>query len=402
MTTTLRTSGREIDSVRPYTLGRGRFSRIFLGLGVAGLVLSMVGYFLEPERFYYSYLTAFAYWTTLTLGALFFTMLHHVTGAKWSVVLRRGAEALSMSLPWLFIFFLPIIAGIHPLYHWSHADAVAHDPILEAKASYLNTTFFIIRGIMYFGIWSALALLLNKHSLAQDQDGDEAHTVRLRQVSAVGIVLFALTVTFAAFDWLMSLDPHWYSTIFGVFLFVSGFLVATACLTVFYVFFRKQGILADTVGIRHIQDLGRLLFAFTVFWAYIGGSQYFLIWYANIPEETVFYLHRWEGGWKLVSLLIIILHFLVPFAALTFFASKRNTRVLGVVAGLLMAMHYVNIYWLVIPTIAATDAMFSWIDLATLVGMGGILMWLFLERFRRNPVIPLHDPDLPESIKVDS
>ncbi|UCD36874.1 MAG: hypothetical protein JSW54_08515 [Fidelibacterota bacterium] len=398
MTPVQHSGSREIDSNRPYSLEKSPLSRILLGIGIAGLVLSLIGYFLEPGRFYFSYLTAFAYWTTLTLGALFFTMLHHATGAKWSVVLRRGAEALSMNLPWLFIFFLPVLAGIHSLYHWSHADAVAHDPILQAKASYLNTAFFIVRGIVYFAVWSALALLLNRHSLAQDQDGEEVHTRRLRQVGAVGIVLFALTMTFAAFDWLMSLDPHWYSTIFGVFVFVSGFLVAVACLTVFYVFFRKQGILADTVGISHFQDLGRLLFAFTVFWAYIGGSQYFLIWYANIPEETVFYLHRWAGGWRLVSLLIIILHFLVPFIALIFFASKRNTRLLGVVAGLLMVMHYINIYWLVMPTVAATDAVISWVDLVTLVGMGGILMWLFLERFRRNPVIPLQDPDLSESI----
>ncbi|UCH10609.1 MAG: hypothetical protein JSU61_01560 [Fidelibacterota bacterium] len=402
MTDTKHRSSQEIDPNRPYSLERDRFSRIFLGLGIAGLVLSLLGYFLEPERFYFSYLAAFAYWTTLTLGALFFTMLHHVTGARWSVVLRRGAEALTMNLPWLFISFLPVIVGIHTLYHWSHADAVAHDSILEAKSSYLNTTFFVARGVLYFGIWTALAFLLNRHSLAQDQDGAEARTILLRRISAVGIAAFALTMTFAAVDWLMSLDPHWYSTIFGVFLFVSGFLVATAFLTLFYVLSRKRGILAGTVGIKHFQDLGRLLFAFTVFWAYIGGSQYFLIWYANIPEETVFFLHRWEGGWKSVSLLIVFLHFLVPFTALIFFASKRNKMLLGAVATLLMVMHYVNMYWLVMPTVTASSAMISWVDITTLMGMGGILVWLFLERFRRNPVIPLRDPDLSESLAYHS
>ncbi|MFC1483743.1 hypothetical protein ACFL6Q_01680 [Candidatus Neomarinimicrobiota bacterium] len=375
--------------------GLQRLSRVpgyLFTAGAVGLILSLVGYFVAADRFYFSWLTAFSYWTTLSLGALFFVMLHHVTGAKWSVALRRGAEALGMNLPWLLLFFVPVLLGMHTLYHWSHADAVAHDAVLQSKSAYLNPGFFTIRGVAYFLIWIALAWLLYRISIIQDQEGGWTHIEKLRKVSAPGLVLFAFSVTFAAFDWLMSLDPHWYSTIFGVFLFVSGFLVAIAFLTVFYILAQKWGLVRQFVNGEHFHDLGRLMFAFTVFWAYIGGSQYFLIWYANVPEETSWFLHRWDGGWRVVSLCIVFLHFLVPFAALIFHAAKQNRRMLTLVGSVLLVMHYVNMYWLVMPTLAHGTAALSWIDIAAFIGMGGILLGLFLRRFLRHPVVPVGDP----------
>ena len=372
--------------------GLSRLNWYLFAVGGLGLILSLVGYLVESERFYFSWLTAFTYWTTLTLGALFFVMLHHITGAKWSIAIRRGAEAIGMNLPWLLVFFVPVLLGIHTLYHWSHADAVAHDAILQSKSSYLNPDFFIIRGVIYFLIWIGLAVLLYRSSIQQDEDGGWAHIERMRRLSAPGLVLFAFSVTFAAFDWLMSLDPHWYSTIFGVLVFVSGFLVAIAFLTVFYIFIRNMGLATEYVNGEHFHDLGRMMFAFTVFWAYIGGSQYFLIWYANIPEETIWYLHRWSGGWKVVSLLIILLHFVVPFVALIFHVTKQNRRMLTVVGLILLVMHYVNMYWLVMPTISHTKAALSWIDISAVVGMGGILLGLFLRRFLKHPMVPIGDP----------
>jgi hypothetical protein len=369
-----------------------RYSRYLFIAGGAGLVLSLAGYFAATERFYFSWLTAFAYWTTLSLGALFFVMLHHVTGAKWSVAIRRGAEAISTNLPWLLIFFIPVLLGMHTLYHWSHADAVAHDAILQSKSGYLNAGFFAIRGVVYFLIWIGLVFLLYRNSILQDQEGGWMRTERLRKISAPGLVLFAFSITFAAFDWLMSLNPHWYSTIFGVFLFVSGFLVAIAFLAVFYIFLRKGGLATEYVNGEHFHDLGRLMFAFTVFWAYIGGSQYFLIWYANIPEETSWFLYRWSGGWKTVSLLIIGFHFVVPFVALVFHVAKQNRRMLAVVGVILLAMHYVNMYWLIMPTLAPAKAGLSWIDITTFVGIGGILLGLFLRRFLGHPIVPIGDP----------
>ncbi|MBI5647685.1 MAG: hypothetical protein HY962_12210 [Ignavibacteriae bacterium] len=378
---------------------KGRFGMIALGVGIAGAALSAVGAFVDSSRFFLSYQVAFVYWVTLALGGLFFTMLQHATGAVWSVVVRRGSEALAMTLPLLFVFFLPMIGGIHSLFHWSHADAVAQNAALQGKAGYLNTGFFIGRAVLYFAVWTVLAWLLNKHSKAQDSTGAASHSVSLRNISAGGLFLFAFTLTFAAFDWLMSLDPHWYSTIFGVYVFVGGFLASIAFLIVFYLRLRDRGVLTDAVGMEHFHDFGRLLFAFTVFWAYIGGSQYFLIWYANIPEETVWYLNRWDASsWRMVSILLIALHFAVPFITLAFYAAKRNLSVLRIMALLLLVMHYVDMYWLVMPSHAKDGVHVSWMDVTTMMAIGGFVLWFFHERFAKSSLLPLQDPKLQDSI----
>ena len=376
---------------------KGRFGSIALVVGVAGLVLTLAGLFIDKEQFFYSYHVAFAYWITIALGMLFFTLLHHVTGAVWSIVLRRASEAMIMTLPVLFIFFLPMLFGSHTLFHWTHAEAVAEDHLLQWKSGYLNLTFFIIRAVLFFGIWTALAYFLNKYSLAQDRDGAPGNQARMRKLSAVGMFLYAFSSTFAAFDWLMSMNPHWYSTMFGVYIFVGGFLASLTFMTVFYQHLKGRGVLADAVTIDHYHDLGRMIFAFTVFWAYIGGSQYFLIWYANIPEETVWFLQRWENGWKPVSMLLILLHFAVPFITLAFYAMKRNLVVLRVIATLLVVMHYVDMYWLIMPN-RDGGLHLSWMDLTAVAGIGGIILWMFYTRFAKHPLVPVRDPKLADSL----
>ena len=378
---------------------KGRFGTIALIVGIAGLALSAAGYVFDAGRFFFSWHVAFAYWVTLALGALFFTLLQHVTGAVWSIVVRRVSEAMSTTLPWLALFFIPVLLGAGTLFHWSHADVMASDAVLARKAGYLNLGFFAVRGVLYFAIWTALAWLLNRHSLAQDASGDPARTLSLRKISAGGMFFFAFSITFAAFDWLMSLDPHWYSTIFGVYVFVGGFLVSMAFMTLFLLHLKGRGILADTVTIEHYHDLGRLLFAFSVFWAYIGGSQYFLIWYANIPEETSWFLARWDAdSWRMLSLCLIAFHFAVPFLVLVFHAAKRNLTVLRSIAALLMVMHYVDMYWLVMPTMSAESVQPSWMDATTVFGIGGIVVWLFYRRFASHPIVPKGDPRLQDSI----
>jgi hypothetical protein len=374
---------------------KGKFGTIALAVGIAGLALSAVGYFVDADRFFHSYHTAFSYWVTLALGALFFTMLQHVTGAVWSVVVRRASEAMSMTLPWLFLFFVPVLLGAGKLFHWTHPDPA--DAVLARKAPYLNLGFFAVRAVVFFAIWTVLAWLLNKRSLAQDADGDGRHTLALRKISAAGMFLFAFSSTFAAFDWLMSIDAHWYSTIFGVYVFVGGFLVSMAFMTLFYLYLKSRGVLAETVTTEHYHDLGRFLFAFAVFWAYIGGSQYFLIWYANIPEETAWFLARWDArSWRLISQALIGLHFGVPFLVLAFYVAKRNLTVLKLIAALLMVMHYVDMYWLVMP-VYMPYARPSWMDLTTVCGIGGIVLWLFYTRFAKHPVVPVRDPRLQDS-----
>ncbi len=382
-----------------FTLSRtGSLQRIFLVSGVIGLALSVVAWFADSQHLYQSYLVAFAFWTTLALGMLFFTMLHHVTGAVWGLVIRRSSEAMMTVFPLLLLFFIPVVIGSHDLFHWTHEEAVREDFLLQWKAPYLNFTFFVVRGVLFFAVWIALAVFLNRYSLAQDTGADPGAARRMRYLSAAGIVLYAISSTFAAFDWLMSLEPHWYSTIFGVYIFVGGFLAALTFMTLFFLFLRSKGAMGNVVTREHYHDLGRMIFAFTVFWAYIAGSQYFLIWYANIPEETSWFLTRWNDGWKTVSLVIIIFHFAVPFVVLVFHSTKQNLKVLGTVAGILLVMHYVDMYWIVMPNFTE-NVQLSWMDLVTFVGIGGLVMWRFIIRYARSPLVPVKDPKLRQSIE---
>ncbi len=387
-----------IDTTTYRFTDKGRFGVIALAAGVAGTVLTIVGYFVDSQQFFTSWLMSFATWTTIALGALFFVMLQHATGAVWSVVTRRAAEAMTQTFPLLLVLFIPVILGAHSLYHWSHEDAVASDHILTWKAPYLNIAFFSIRGVVFFAIWIVLGWMLTRHSLRQDVDGDASHTVSLRKISAAGLFFFAFSITFAAFDWLMSLEPHWYSTIFGVYVFAGGFLAALACMSLFFQWLGKGGMLTKEVSIEHHHDFGRLLFAFTVFWAYIGGSQYYLIWYANIPEETVWFLSRWDNGWWVVSVALIFLRFAVPFGTLIFYKAKRNLSVMRAVTILMVLMHAVDMYWLVMPTFREGSPMPSWMDFTALVGIGGLVLWLFWLRYTAHAVVPFKDPKFHDSV----
>ncbi|MBC8401557.1 MAG: hypothetical protein H8E14_08725 [Candidatus Marinimicrobia bacterium] len=379
----------------------GAFQKRALIIGIAALLLSAIGLFTNAEQFYFSYLTAFIYWFTIAIGGLFFTLLGHITGAVWSIVLRRIAEALGLLLLPLAILFIPILFGMHELFHWSNAEAVAHDALLQKKAGYLNLPFFIIRAVFYFTLWFFLTRILYKNSLQQDRATDgTALAEKLRRISAPGTILFALTLTFASFDWVMSIDAHWFSTMFGVYIFSGSYLVVIAFLIILLQYFRRQRILINVVTGEHFHDLGRLLYTFVIFWAYIAGAQYFLIWYANIPEETVWYLHRWQGSWKYVSLFIIAFHFVIPFFTLLFRAAKRNQLLLGIMAGLILVMHWFDLYWLIMPSLHRHNAHFSWLDVTTLVGIGGVFISLLIRQLARQPVVSVGDPRLRDSIDL--
>jgi hypothetical protein len=365
-------------------------------VGVAGLVLSLTGLFMDRQQFFQAYLTAFTFLTTISLGGLFFVMIHHVTGAYWGTVLRRVAENLANTLPLMGLFMLPLFLGLHDLFHWTHEDAVAGDQILQGKAPYLNVGFFILRSIIYFAVWSWLATGLRKLSLAQDKG--ENTLANMRRKAAGGIVLYAITVTGFAFDWIMSLDPHWYSTIFGVYVFSGGFWAALGLLSVLASMLKKSGA-GHLVTIEHTHDLGKFMFAFTAWWAYIGGSQYFLIWYGNIPEETLWYIHRWEHGWKGVSLFLIAFHFIVPFITLAFRAAKRVPSLIFGLAALFLVMHYVDHFWLIGPNFNENHLHISWMHLTALLGMGGTYFWWFFRSSAKDPVIVINDPELEKSAR---
>ena len=375
-----------------------RNRNIFLIIGSIGLIISFIGAFLKPDLFYSSYLVSFVFWLSIALGSLFLLVLHYLTGAVWSVVLRRLFEHLTSVIPLFLILFIPVIFGIHHLFEWSHTEIVKNDALLTHKSAFLNAPFFIIRSLVYFVIWSFTALFFFKLSLKQDQTGDSSILTTLRRTSPPAIILFALTLTFASFDWLMSLEAHWYSTIFGVYIFSGATVGALAGMIILVLFLHKNNMLKNTITVEHYHDLGKLLFTFTVFWAYMAFSQYFLIWYANIPEETIWYQHRWIGSWKIISLLLVFGHFVVPFFTLLIRAMKRSAGFILFISLWMLFMHWIDIYWIIMPTFSHHGFHLTLFDLSCFIGIGGLSIWFILSQIGKYPLVPIKDPNLEKSI----
>ena len=349
-----------------------------------------------------TYLVTFAFFLSISLGGLFFVLLEHCTRAGWSVVARRVAEAVAANVWVMAILVIPVVLGMDHLYHWTDAAAVAHDPLLEAKVGFLNPTFFMIRLAIYFLIWGALATFLHRTSVAQDASGDPALTLRMERVSAPGMVLFALSLNFAAFDLLMSLDPHWFSTIFGVYYFAASVVAFFAVMPKIIYGLQMRGILKNAITVEHYHDFGKLLFAFVVFWAYIAFSQYMLIWYANVPEETEWFLKRQTGEWTTVSLLLIFGHFVLPFLLLVSRFIKRRPLLLAITGGFVAAMCWVDMYWLVIPEFSPGIARFGLLDILCFLGMNGVWSAAVVWRLSRHSAIAEKDPRLEESLVFES
>jgi hypothetical protein len=379
--------------------------RVLALVGAAALVLSLALAAASPDgwrRFFFAYLLNFAFVLSLALGALYFVILHHLTHAGWSVVVRRVSEAVSATLPFLALLFIPVLLGLHDLYPWSQAAVVARDHALQGKAAYLNVPFFAARWVVYFAIWSVTALYFFRCSLQQDSSGDAMLTVRMQRRAAPAMVLFGVTLTFASIDLLMSLDPHWYSTIFGVYYFAGGVVGIYALLTVLLFALQRSGFLRKAVTVEHYHDLGKLLFGFVVFWAYIGFSQYMLIWYANIPEETRWLAQRQENGWVWVGLVLVFGHFLLPFVVLISRGPKRRPRMLAVAAAWLLLMHWVDLYWLVAPAGSPGSPLPHLLDLTLLVGLGSLLLAAAAFMVRGRSLVPERDPRIEESLAFEN
>lgn len=369
-----------------------------LGLGGSLALGAAVGW----DRFLQAYLVNYAFVLSLSLGALFFVLIQHVTGATWSVVVRRLAEAIAANLPWLGLLALPILFGLRSLYPWSDPAHAAHDPLLAAKAPYLNATFFTVRLAIYFLVWTWLALHYFRHSVAQDATGELRHTHAMQRLSGPGLVLFAVTVSFASFDLLMSLNPHWFSTIFGVYFFAGSALGSFALLALWARMLQARGLLTRAITREHYHDLGKLVFAFIVFWAYIAFSQYMLIWYANIPEETTWYLARQTGSWTAVTVLLLFGHFFLPFLALISRTPKRRSLLLLPGALWVLLMHWVDLYWLVMPGFSPGRLPLHLLDLTLFIGFAGLTMALVLWRLRRRSIVPERDPRLAASLEFEN
>ncbi len=389
--------------------------RLAAGAAVVGLAGLAAGVAVGPnvgwDVFFRSYLLNYCFVLSLALGALFFVMLQHLTRAGWSVALRRVAEFVAGALPWLALLFLPllipVLQGRPGVYKWSSPDVVAGDPLLQAKAAWLNPAFFTVRCVVYFVVWSLLAVVFVRDSVRQDATGDVGHTRRLEWWSAPGMLLFALTVTFFSFDALMSLNPHWYSTIFGVYFFSGAVVGFFALLALLVTGVQRAGALTASVTVEHYHDLGKLMFGFVVFWAYIAFSQYMLQWYANLPEETAWYFARQnDPWWRGVSLLLLLGHFVAPFLALISRFPKRRPGLLVPAALWLLAMHWLDLYYLVTPRPLGASyvpaAPLHWTDLALFVGLGGLFLAAVVRPMGRHALLPERDPRLGEALTFEN
>jgi hypothetical protein len=399
---------RERVAVRPEeaTIPPGhswnRLPVIGAGAAVLGILACAILGAGNPKQFFFSWLVAFLFFLSLGLGALFFVLTQYAAQAGWGIVLRRIAETTFVTLPVMAVLFLPLLFGLHDLFEWSHADAAEHDALLRWKAPYLNVPFFLIRAAIYFGSWSFMAILYYRGSRGQDVTGDHAVSARLRRLAGPAIIVFALTQSFASVDWIMSLTPHWYSTMFGVYFFAGSFVGFIALLSVVAPAMRGAGLLNTVISAEHLQDVGKLLFAFTVFWAYIAFSQFFLVWYANLPEETTWFKARLEGSWMTVSLFLMAGHFVAPFFYLMGRAVKRRGPTLAVGGAWLLVMHYLDLYWQVMPTLHPEGFRPSVLDVAALVAIGGCFVAAASWLMRRQALVPLRDPRLAESLAFEN
>ncbi len=398
------------DLKLPETSGWNKVPLIGALLGVAGIgAAAAMGW--TSGRFAFAYLTAYMYWLSIALGGLFFVIIQFAARAGWSVLVRRVAENIAATMPLFAILFIPILLNMEHLYHhWLHPDP--NDAVLAHKAGYLNKTFFLIRAALYFVTWVGLALFFHSQSTRQDQDGDIRHTSKMQMMSYPAIALFGLSITFAAIDWIKTIDPHWFSTMWGVYYFSGAVLGFFAIFGLLTVLMTREGndLFHGTVTVEHRHDIGKFTFGFVVFWTYIAFSQYFLIWYASIPEETVWFKHHLAGNWETVGYVLIGGHFILPFLFLMSRHIKRNRTFYTMGAVWLLFMHWVDLYWNIMPMFVPHGApadyhshfALSPEDILAFVGVGGLFFAAFAFMLRRQAIVPIRDPRLGESLRFEN
>ncbi len=412
------------DTVQRFR-GGGRLLLWSLVVGIACLALVLLGAIADPRQAAFSYLMAFIFWHTLAFGGLIHLMIQHAINASWAVVVRRIAEGTAATFPILVVLLLPLIAGMHELYPWVRPpDGLEGAPERLARMihrrAYLNLPFFYLRAAAYFAIWIAISWLLQRWTLRQialapggteagmsggkgsgKGSGKGANALsgeaavlarRQRSLSALALPLVAFTITFAAIDWVMSLEPDWFSTVFGVYYFTGATLAFLALLVPVSLLLQRQGYLTGIVTISHYHALGKLLLVFVIFWGYIAFVQYLLIWIGDIPREVGWLVIRSRGSWAFAAALLIIGHFAIPFFALLSWRLKRRPAALAAVSGWVLVMHFVDIYWMVMPALHRGGVVPHWLDLAAFLGIGGVALAYGVWRFRGKPLAPVGDP----------
>jgi hypothetical protein len=373
----------ELESVRSLSLFVGC---IALGLCVAGGMFS-------HEQFFRSYLVAYLFWLGIALGCLPIVMLYHLTGGRWGAAVRRLLESGMRTLPWMAILFLPLLPGIPSLYAWARPWEVAGDAILQHQHLYLNVPFFIVRTAIYFFVWNLLAFYLNKWSSEQDRTGDAQLMRRFQLLSGPGLVAYGLTVTFAAVDWAMSLDAHWFSTIYGMLFMTAQVLSAFAFAIPILAVVAHRNVVPGALTPDHFHDLGNLMLTFVMLWAYISFSQFLIIWAGNLTDEIPWYFRRTQNGWQWLAIALILFHFFVPFLLLLARSAKRNRLVLSGIALAVMFMSLVDMFWLIVPAFSPAHVTIHWPDVSAVIGIGGIWVSVYARALKSNPLFPLHDPN---------
>lgn len=370
-----------------------RIQRNALLVGVVGLIIAAGGAAMNLQLFFQAYLLGYVYWMHLALGCLAVLLIHQLTGGQWGFTIRRFLETAAMTVPAMIILFIPILIGMPWLYPWTNPAVVAESHLLSYKAGWwLNVPFFVGRTILYFVIWGVIAYLLNKWSLQQDETGDPIISTRLKNLSAVGIIFTVLAMTFAAFDWMMSTSPTWYSSMYGV-IFMAGsaiMAIAVAILFTRYMSTRDER-LGKYATIYKFNDLGNFMLAFISFWAYVSFSQYLITWSTNIPETITWYVYRSQGGWQYPAMILMVFGFFIPFFLLLSRKNKRNITLLVGLSLFMLLMRFVDLYWILMPSFYTQGFYFNWMTIFTVLGVGGLWVWIFLRYLKGKALLPLQD-----------
>jgi hypothetical protein len=354
------------------------------------------------RHFYHAYLLNWVFLLSLSLGALWFVPLQHLTRSSWSTVVRRLAEIIAGNIPLLGLLFVPVLLNLGSVYHWADPGHMRNDPLLAHKAGFLSPLFFTLRAALYFAIWTLVSWAFNHWSRRQDETGDPAITLRCEKFAGPALIVYGLTLTLASFDFMMSLDPHWFSTMFGVYWFAGIVASFFAVMTLITAGLQRSGRLNHIITIEHYNDYGRAMFAFVFFWAYIAFSQYMLIWYANIPEETGWFLRRQSNGWSSVGYLLIVGHWLIPFAGLMSRFTKRRVGLMAFWAVWILVMHWVDLFWLIMPELSPEGIPLRPLDGVLLLGLGGLWVAGLGLNAGSRPLIARRDPRLADSLNFEN
>ena len=377
-------------------INTGAWPRKALILGIVLVAVSAVFLILNPGQFLQSYLIAFLYCLGPALGSLAILMLHQLTGGRWGASVRRPLESATLTLPMMIIFFIPVLIGTPYLYVWMDQNVLQKDVILQHKHLYLNFPFFVLRAAIYFALWNGLAFLFHRLSMAEDENRTPELESRFQRISGLGLLLYGLTATFAAIDWIMSLEPHWYSTIYGLLILTGQVLSGFAFVIAVTILLGKIEPFSRVYSPELLHDLGNLLLAFVMLWAYLSFSQLLIIWSGNLPEEIPWYVHRLQTGWQTVGILLLLFHFALPFVLLLSRFVKKGARTLmGVAIGILV-MRWVDLVWLIGPEFHPKSFYIHPLDLILPLGLLAIWISIYMNQLQKYPIIPVHDPNLAE------